>query len=237
MLVWGWPVGLSTQRNHRPACALTQRPATSSWRAASPLALLFYGKEMRHRGPGLTLPPRGMASSRKENNSCKNKVPWGWLWGEGGRDPFPTDPPAQHAQGLILSARHHDTDSEQPAQKQCYLPPAPAQQPLFPMGSSDWGWLRDPESRGTALLCSPFPCTPTHWGLPALPEGDTAQAGCPGTQERDGQARCLLAAQSRLLCSPQWRGNYISQHSRAGLLHCLHPWPRVSEPPSPALWL
>lgn len=55
MLVWGWPVGLSTRRNHGPVCALTQRPAASSWRAASPPALLFYGKEMRHRGPGLTL--------------------------------------------------------------------------------------------------------------------------------------------------------------------------------------
>lgn len=43
------------QRNHDVECALTHRPSVPVQCAASPPTLLFYGKEMRHGGPGPAL--------------------------------------------------------------------------------------------------------------------------------------------------------------------------------------
>lgn len=181
--------------------------------------------------PVQLLPPCRMASSRKENNPCKNKRLEAGCGVKGARTPS-RQRPARSARGAILPARRRHADREQPARKRRYLPPAPARQPVLPVGSPDQGWLRDPEFGGTALPCSPFPWTPTSPASAARGGTRRSRAAERHGSVTAGHAACS-PARSSLSRSPQWRDNYIFRH---GATVPPASWPRVPAIPSRAPW-
>lgn len=79
----------------------------------------------------------------------------------------------------MVSARRRHADSEQPARKRRYLPPAPARQPGLPAGSPTGDGCATRGMGGLIfLVLLLFPAHPP--ALPALPGEGGGGAGLPG---------------------------------------------------------
>lgn len=151
--------------------------------------------------PVRLLPPCRMASSRKENNACKNKRPEAGCGVKGAGTPS-RQSPARSARGAAVSARRRRADSEQPARKRRYLPPAPARQPVLRRAApaGDGCGTRALEALIFLVLLL-FPAHP-----PAVPEEGGGGAGLPRDTECDGRARRPLAGPEQPVPQPTMEG-------------------------------
>jgi len=209
----------STQRNCGAACALTWRPAAPAWRAASPPALLFYWQGNEAWGPWSGSCRRaGRRHAGKKTTRVKISRPGA------GQDPFPMAP--QHgtlgvrsclpaAATLIGSSQHGDGVICRQCQPSS---PRPRGKPRPGMAAGPGVWRHCSSSLSFSLH--------TH-SSESSPRGDTVGTGCPGTWERDGRARRLLACPEQAAWQPTTEGRLHLPASR----------PRVPGAPSPAPWL